>query len=349
MHVRYGGAVTYDLMVFPVDRSMTFEEASAVIDAFVGGASVPGAAHDTRLDPFIAAMQRRYWRLRGIGPLPPPFEFDVLAGYILIGIPLSKAAEVTEAVGEAAYRSGLAVLDPQRTAIGLPAPYADSPMTAAGDEPQVASADDAGATLPRGAAMASGDAPPDLRRAIADRLAAAGLLTTRAPGPDVTPDTAGEDAADPMRLPSSLQTPERRAALIAALGATKSGERHRALGELARWDPDPAVAAALRPILASDDVFAAGEAATGLARQADITDLPGVLDLVYRLSPADGGNAETMLIPLRAALALAELGGPMAVDGVKDRARTWRGARKVRHQSWEQVFDRELDELLADS
>jgi len=340
--------VTYDLMVFPVDRAMTFEEASAVIDA-LAGAGTPGAAHDTRLDPFIAAMRTRYWRLRGIGPLAPPFEFDILAGHVVIGIPWNKVAEVTTAVGEAAYRSGLAVLDPQRTAVGLPAPYADAPMTAEGVEPHAASADDAVAALRRGAATAPGDGPQDLRRAITDRLAAAGLLATRPPGRDTTPDAAGEDEADPRRVPSSLQTPERRAGLIAALGATKSGERHGALGQLAGWDPDPAVAAALRPILASDDVFAAGEAATGLARQADITDLPGVLDLVYRLSPADGGNAETMLIPLRAALTLAELGGPMAVDGVKDRARTWRGARKVRHQSWEQVFDRELDELLADS
>jgi hypothetical protein len=305
--------------------------------------------HDARLDPFIAEMRRRYWRLRGIGPLPPPFELDVRAGHVFIGIPWSKAAEVSKAVGEAAYHAGLAVLDAQRTAVGLPAPYADTPMSAEGVEPHVASADDAVAALRRGAATAPGDGQPDLRRAITDRLAAAGLLTTRPPGRAVTPESAGEDEADPMRLPSSLQTPERRAELIAALGATKSGERHRALGQLARWDPDPAVAAALRPILASDDVFAAGEAATGLARQGDITDLPGVLDLVYRLSPADGGNAETMLIPLRAALALAALGGPMAVDGVKDRARTWRGARKVRHQSWEKVFDRELDELLGDS
>jgi hypothetical protein len=312
-------------------------------------AGTPGAAYDTRLDPFITAMRKRYWRLRGIGPLTPPFEFDVLAGHVVIRIPLSKATEVTMAVGEAAYRSGLAVLDPQRTVVGLPAPYADAPMTADGVEPHVASADDAVAALRRGAATAPGDGQPDLRRAITDRLAAAGLLTTRLPGPDVTPDAAQVDEADPRRVPASLQTPERRADLIAALGATKVGERHRALGQLAGWDPDPVVAEALRPILASDDVFAAGEAATGLARQADITDLPGVLDLVYRLSPADGGNAETMLIPLRAALSLAELGGPMAVDGVKDRARTWRGARKVRHQSWEQVFDRELDELLADS
>ena len=80
---------------------------------------------------------------------------------------------------------------------------------------------------------------------------------------------------------------------------------------------------------------------------ADLTDLPAVLDLVRRLSPADGGTTEAMLFPLRAALALATIGGPMVVEGVKARAREWRGAPKVRHQSWERVFDEELDGLLS--
>jgi hypothetical protein len=151
-----------------------------------------------------------------------------------------------------------------------------------------------------------------------------------------------------MTLPSSPRTPRLRDELISGLDSGKSGERHSSLSRLADWDPDPKVADALRLVLKSEDVFEAGEAARGLARQGDITDLPAVLNLVFRLSPADGGNAETMLIPLRAALVLAELGGAIAVEGVKARARTWRGARKVRHQSWEQVFDRELDELLGD-
>ncbi len=338
--------MTYDLVVFPVDRALTFEEASAAIDAVVG-AGTPAAARDARLDLFIATMQQRYWRLRLIGLLPPPFEFHVLAGHVFIGIPSSRAAEVTRAVGDAAYHAGLAVLDSQRKAVGLPAPYADAPMTAEGIEPRVASGSDALAVIRPGAFLAASGSE-DVRGGTSSETPGTGVHTTGPLDPEATGDGAGETAVDPRRVPTSLQTPEHRAELIAALVSTKVGERHSALGELAGWDPDPVVAAALRPILASDDVFAASEAATGLARQADITDLPGVLNLVYRLSPADGGTTEAMLIPLRAALALAELGGPVAVDGVKDRARTWRGARKVRHQSWEHVFDRELDELLGD-
>lgn len=338
--------MTYDLVVFPVDRALTFEEASAAIEA-VDGAGTPGAARDTRLDPFIVAMQKRYWRLRVIGLLAPPFKFDVLAGHVFIGIPWNRAAEVTRAVGDAAYHSGLAVLDSQRMAVGLPAPYADAPMMAEGIEPRVASGGDALAAIRPGAFLAA-NGSEDTHGDTSSQPSGTGVHTTGPLDPEAIGEGAGEIAADPRRVPTSLQTPEHRAELIAALVSTTVGERHSALGELAGWDPDPVVAAALRPILASDDVFAASEAATGLARQADITDLPGVLNLVYRLSPADGGTTEAMLIPLRAALSLAELGGPVAVDGVKDRARTWRGARMVRHQSWEQVFDQELDELLGD-
>ena len=124
------------------------------------------------------------------------------------------------------------------------------------------------------------------------------------------------------------------------------GDRHEAITRLAGWDPDPAVATALRPLLASDDVFEASRAASGLARQRDITDLPALLDLVYRLSPADGGTAGSMLEPLRATLDLAVLAGPEIVEGVRSRARTWRAAGSAARRSWERDQDRELDVLL---
>ena len=341
--------MTYDLLVLPVDGALTFEEALAAVEVDRDRAS--DAATDIRLEPFVAAMERRFWRLRGLGPIPPPFEFDVDGGHVVIGIPWSRVAEVTRAVGEAAYRSGVAVIDLQREIVALPSPYADEPMQVAGTEPHVASARDVLAAIRR---AADGAAASDLaasrhaagRSAGGDRAAAAQMMHGRRDS-GITPDGAAETLADPARVPASLQTPELRTELIEALGAAKVGERHRALGRLAGWDPDPVVAGALRPILASEDVFIAGVAATGLARQADLTDLPAVLDLVRRLSPADGGTTEAMLFPLRAALALATIGGPMVVEGVKARAREWRGAPKVRHQSWERVFDEELDGLLS--
>ena len=339
--------MTFDLVVWPVDRALTLDEAVAEVGRLGDTASF-GRRHDKRLDPFICALEKRYPGLRGRGA-SAPFAFDVHRRHVLIGIPGSYVAEVVEAVGAAAHGAGVAVFDRQRMMVALPSPFADAPMTADGVEPHVASADDALAAIRRGAAVASGDDPAQAQRAISEQLAAAGFHATGVHGFEVTSDIEPEVLADPLRVPGSLQTPKLRAELIAALGGGKVGERHRALGQLAGWDPDPEVAEALRPVLASDDVFAAGQAAAGLARQRDITDLPAVLDLVRRLSPADGGTTEAMLIPLRAALSLAALAGPPAVEGVKARARTWRGARKVRQQPWEHVFDLELDELLGDS
>ncbi len=166
-------------------------------------------------------------------------------------------------------------------------------------------------------------------------------------GFEITPDIEAEALADPGRMPTSLQTPERRAQLIADIESKLVAERHRAIGQLAAWDPDPEVAAALRPLLRSDDIFEASRAASGLARQADVTDLPAVLRLVHELSPDEGGSGEAMIEPLRAALSLAALAGPEIVDGVKARARGWRGEARYRRQSWEKVLDAELNELLA--
>jgi hypothetical protein len=166
-------------------------------------------------------------------------------------------------------------------------------------------------------------------------------------GFEITPEIEAEALADPARMPTSLQTPERRAAMIADLASSLVGERHKALAQLAAWDPDEVVAAALRPLLESDDLFEASQAAGGLARQRDVTDLPAVLRLLHSLSPADGGSAEAMIVPLRAALALAALAGPEIVDGVRSRARMWRGEPPARRQSWERQLDVELDGLLA--
>jgi hypothetical protein len=182
-----------------------------------------------------------------------------------------------------------------------------------------------------------------------DRLGDAGFHQVSALGFEITRELRDEYNADPARMPTSLQTPERKTQFLAELAAGRVGARHDAILRLSGWDPDPDVAAALRPLLASDDIFEAGQAALGLARQADVTDLPAVMRLLYTVSPADGGTTEAMLNPLRAALALAALANDDIVEGVKTRAREWRGAGKVRRQSWERQLDAEMDELLGDA
>ena len=338
------GPVSYDLYVLPVDRALTPDEAAAAIDD--GGGFRFGFGHDRRLDPFIDAMERRFGRLRGL-TAAPPFEFDILRSHVFIALGWSDVEEGVTVIARLAYESGLAVWDPQREAVGLPPPYAEAPMTAEGTEAHVRQAERAFAAIERGAAMAGPGDEEGAQRAIADELAAAGFQTWSSLGFEVTPDLADEVAADPFRMPSSLQTVERRDELVTALAGERVGDRHQALRQLAAWDPDPVVASALRPLLVSDDVFEASQAASGLARQRDITDLPALLDLVRRLSPADGGTDAAMLLPLRATLDLAALAGPEIVEGVKVRARSWRAPARSRRAAWDGDVERELDELLG--
>ena len=346
--------MTFDLIVWPVDRALTLEEARAEVSR-LGSFLSFGRGHDKRLDPFIAGLEQRYPGLQGGGAVSPPFEFDVHRRQIIVGIPRTVVESVVPDVAEVAWTTGLAVYDPQRQVVGLPAPFADAPMTSEGVERHLKAGADGLAAAGRAASSGSADdqakvhgAMAKARRAITGQLAPAGFHPVSPLGYEITPEVEAEFHADPLRMPSSLQTPERKRQLIVDMASTSPGARHAALGQLAGWDPDPEVATALRSVLNSEDVFEAGQAAGGLARQGDITDLPGVLDLVHRMSPADGGSAEAMLMPLRAALELAVLGGPMAVDGVRARARTWRGGSQARRQSWEREFDRELDELLGD-
>jgi hypothetical protein len=336
--------VTYDLYVLPVDRALASDEVAAAIDA--AGGSRFGLGHDRRLDPFIASMERRYGRLRGIAAAPP-FEFDVLRSHVFIGLPWSGVEEGVAVIAGLAYEAGLAVWDPQREAVGLPAPHAEAPLSAEGTEAHVHEAERAFAAIERGAAMAPPGDDEAAQQAIAEELTAEGFRTWSPLGFEITPDLADEVAADPLRMPASLQVPERRDELLAALADDRVGDRHQALVQLAAWDPDPAVAAALRPLLRSEDVFEASQAAAGLARQRDITDLPALLDLVHRLSPDDGGTGAAMLGPLRATLDLAALAGPEIVEGVRVRARTWRGAGARRRSAWEGDVERELDGLLG--
>jgi hypothetical protein len=343
--------VTYDLFILPADRPLTVDEAAAIVDRSSGFPF--GIGHDKRLDPFIASMERRYGRLRGMNATPP-FEFDVVRSHVFIGIPWIGVEEIVTAVGEAAFEAGVAVWDPQRAVVGLPAPLGEAPMTADGTEVHVHRAETAFAAIERGAASADPGAVPAepgddeaQPEAAPEEARKSGFPQMSPLGFEVTPALEAEVAADPWRMPTSLQTPELRDALLAALAGGDVGDRHKAITRLAGWDPDPAVATALRPLLASDDVFAASRAASGLARQRDITDLPALLELVYRLSPADGGTAGSMLEPLRATLDLAVLAGPEIVEGVRSRARTWRAAGSAARRSWERDQDRELDVLLA--
>ena len=344
--------MTYDLVVWPVDRALSLDEALSEVERVSHGVAI-GLGHDRRLDRFIGEMEKRYPGILGQAAEPPPCEFDVHRRHVFIGISWSDVEELVAVVAEAAWRTGTAVYDPQRETVGLPAPFAPAPLTVDGVEPHVRRADEAFAAIGRGAARADGGDDDEVQRAIAEELGAAGFVTTGPLGVDATPQVvpdAAEDvpavAADQNRVPAALQTPELRDQLIAALGSPDAGTRHAAVTQLAGWDHDPEVAAALRPVLALDDVYAACLAATGLARQGDVTDLPAMVSLVYRMSPADGGTLESMLSALPPALDLAAVAGPVALDGLKARARLWRGDPSGREHPWELDARTRMDELL---
>jgi hypothetical protein len=336
--------MTFDLTVFPVDRPLTYAEATAEVQRVSGWRL--GLGHDRRLDGFIAEMERRYPSLRGRGPDDPPCEFDVARGSIFLGLPWPSVLTFAPEACEVAFRHGLAVWDPQREVVGLPAPFADAPLGPDGLDEHVASANRMLGAFVAGAMSGGRFGEEATQRAISEQLRSVGARQFSRLGFEITPDIEAEVFADPTRYPPSLQTPERKAELLAGLeGATSSGDRHRAIIALGAWDPDPDVAAGLRPLLQSEDVFETGQAALGLARQGDITDLPGILDAVHRMSPADGGTAAAMYLPASAALTLAALAGPDAVAGVKARIASWRVSPTSRRPAGD--ADEALDAILA--
>ena len=131
--------MSYDLIVWPVDRALTVEEAIAEVEHLGGGFQF-GLGHDKRVDDFVEVMRERYPGLHG-NEEHRPFEFDVMRKHVFIGVPDSAAVQVAEVVADAAWTAGVAVFDPQREVVALPAPYGDGPMGLDGIDTHVAEAD----------------------------------------------------------------------------------------------------------------------------------------------------------------------------------------------------------------
>ena len=170
--------MTFDLIVWPVDRELSTADALAEVERFGGRPSFLGG-HDKRLDAFIEAIEARYPGIRrGQGDIP--CEFDVMRDHIFLGISWSRVEEVVQVVAEAAWRTGVAVYDPQREAVGLPAPFAGAPMTSSGVEPHVAQAETAFDAIERGAAIAAGADDATVQEADLDRAARGRASASRA-------------------------------------------------------------------------------------------------------------------------------------------------------------------------
>ena len=154
--------LTFDLIVWPVDRAISVADALAEAERFGGRPSFLGG-HDKRLDPFIAAIEQRYPGIRdGRGDVP--CEFDVLRDHIFLGIPWSNVEGLIDVVASIAWRTGVAVFDPQRETVGLPAPFAEAPMGSDGVDEHIATAEGALDAIAGGAAVAAGEDDATVQR-----------------------------------------------------------------------------------------------------------------------------------------------------------------------------------------
>jgi hypothetical protein len=335
--------VSYDLYAWPVDRPMSADQARVEIQERMGKWPL-GLGRDKRLAPFVEAMQRRY---PGIGsPLVEvPMEFDVHRDWVFMALPWSYVAGLIETIAPLAFEHGLALHDPQRDEVALPAPFGAAPLGIEGVDVHERTAEQAFDRILQGAAVGPDGNPVTASNELASE---AGFKIMSPLGFEITPDVEDEVKANPLRVPTALQTADRRAELIAQLDTERSGEQQQALVMLGGWDPDPDVRAALRARLDVNDVYVVGFACAALARQGNPADLPGLLEAVHRMSPADGASLDSMVLPLTATLDLATRIGPEAVDEVRSKARAWRRPPEGHAPRPRGLLDEELDRLLGD-
>ncbi len=129
----------YELIVFPIDEPMTADEAATAVGRLAGGFQI-GMRRDHRLDAFEERMEEA-WPVLKAPERERPFEFDKMRHHVFIGIPLEVAETVAKVVAEAAWSTGVAVFDPERHLVGLPAPMADAPLPVDGIADLIVSTD----------------------------------------------------------------------------------------------------------------------------------------------------------------------------------------------------------------
>lgn len=330
--------MSYDLIVWPVDRAMTTEE--AIEDARRRSTTWKiGLRRNRKIDAFAKAMRGRFPGIDS-GTADYPMEFDVGADHVHLALPWTAVADLIEIIGPLAFDAGLAVCDPQRELVAMPPPFGTSPLGTDGVEAHERGAADAITQIM--SRRGSGDP--------GNTFIPAGTFTVSSPlGFEITPDIQDEVMANPLRVPTSLQTAERKSSLIEQLGGHRAADRHDAACMFSGWDPDADVRSALLGQLDTDDAAFAGFLASAIARQGNVADLPALIELVRRMSPADGGTPESMWMPLTGAFDLARVAGPAAVDDLKAKAREFyaAGASKRRTPKADADFEQWLEVAAA--
>ena len=334
----------YDLFIWPADAAVSPKQAMAKLRRLLE-ADRPGPPRDPRLAAFAAEVERRNPWMASMEEPPAdvaPFEFSLYRDYAFAGIPWDFVTRVGAELDELARGLGLLVLDPQAGRVALPDALGGGPLEWVEAEEGREQFHEIVGQM--GDAFGTTLDPVEAMRRFHERMAAQGFRISSPQGFDITPGMEAELFADPTRMPSSLQTPEARGRLLRDVHSKKRGTRTRALAQLSGWDPDPAVADALRELLDSDDEGDRFFAVSGIARQRDVGALDAVVAVLEREAAANGGDRIAMLSPLRAALDLAALAGPEEVGKVRARARALCAPMPRRPNPPDILFE----ELLAD-
>ena len=342
----------FDLFAWPIDGPVSQQEAAADLERLLDE-DTRGDAADPRLRAFVADLRARFpagfpdddvigedWQPRQ-GQVV--FELDVSREHVFLGIPWPFVSKVGEAAQEVASRHDILLFDPQTGTAILPATFGGRPV-AMGQHSDAVEAFAAG--LVDHVDVDVSDLDPadgrDAMRAFVRAAQAAGARIENPLGFEVTEALVGEMFDDPTRLPTILQTSETKTRLIANLRSPKKRPRLEAVTQLAGWDADEEVDAALRDALRSDDDFVRWMAASGLARHRYVASFEDVLEVLRRASPAGGGDVGAMVLPLRSALELAGAIGSEAIERVRRLVADWRGPLPAKPRQ----ADRELDRVL---
>jgi hypothetical protein len=344
--------VGFDLFAWPIDGPVSQQEAAAELERLLEEDTRDDPA-DPRLRAFVADLRARFpagfAHDEEIGEDWQPshgavvFELDLSREHVFLGIPWPFASQVGEAAQEVASRHDVLLFDPQRAAAILPPQFGGKPV-ALGQH-----SDEVEAFAPGLADHVDVDISDldlsdgrDAMRAFVRAAQAAGARIESPLGFEVTEALVGEIFDDPTRLPTMLQASQTKARLIANLRSPKKRPRLEAVTQLAAWDADEEVDAALREALRSDDDFVRLMAASGLARHRHVASLEDILEVLRRASPAGGGDVSAMVLPTQSALELAGAIGPEAIERVRRLVADWRGPLPAKPKQ----ADRELDRVL---
>ena len=124
--------MSYQLFAWPVDRPMTPDEAIADIRVRSSRRSF-GIGREQRVASFAAQMDEQFPNI-GTMKSPIPMEFDVHRTWVFLALPWSMVTDLIGRIAYTAFEQGLALYDPQREVVALPAPFGDGPLALAGVE-----------------------------------------------------------------------------------------------------------------------------------------------------------------------------------------------------------------------